>query len=80
MSTIDVVVLPTLYISALVSGFLLNTCSKRKELAKLEEERDDLENDVQILHCRLSQLSKQLEQAKNALNTIITQASNVTQS
>ena len=63
MSQVDIVVLPTLYVCAIVTGFLLNTCSKRKIIEKLEEQNSEL--DLQV-----SMLTRRLEEAETRLHAI----------
>jgi len=73
MSQVDIVVLPTLYVCAIVTGFLLNTCSKRKAIEKLEDENSELEWENRIL-------IKRLEDAEKKLKMIAEQASDSTDS
>ena len=61
MSQIDIVVLPTLYVCAIVTGFLMNTCSKRKIIEKLEDENSSLEWENSILVKRLQDAEKRLK-------------------
>jgi len=60
MSQIDIVVLPTIYVCALVTGFLMNTCSKRKIIRELEDKIDTLECDNDVLNNRLGDAEQRL--------------------
>ena len=43
MNDIAIVLMPTMYVLAMVTGFMLNTCGKQKLIQRLEEENDELE-------------------------------------
>jgi chaperonin cofactor prefoldin len=60
MSQIDIVVLPTIYVCALVTGFLMNTCSKRKIIRELEDRIDTLECENDVLINRLGDAEEKL--------------------
>jgi chaperonin cofactor prefoldin len=60
MSQIDIVVLPTIYVCALVTGFLMNTCSKRKIIRELEDRIDTLECENDVLNNRLADAEQRL--------------------
>jgi len=60
MSQIDIVVLPTIYVCALVTGFLMNTCSKRKIIRELEDKIDTLECENDVLNNRLGDAEQRL--------------------
>ena len=59
----DIVVLPTLYVFAIVFGFMLNACGKRKNIEKLEDDNHELEWENSIL-------IKRLEDAETRLRAI----------
>lgn len=73
MSEIDIVVLPTLYVCAIVTGFLMNNCSKRMAIQKLEDDNSNLEWENSIL-------VKRLQEAEKKLKAIVEQASDSTSS
>jgi chaperonin cofactor prefoldin len=60
MSQMDIIVLPTIYVCALVTGFLMNTCSKRKIIRELEDKIDTLECDNDVLNNRLGDAEQRL--------------------
>lgn len=60
MSQMDIVVLPTIYVCALVTGFLMNTCSKRKIIRELEDKIDTLECENDVLNNRLGDAEQRL--------------------
>jgi hypothetical protein len=61
MNDIGIVIMPTMYLLAMVTGFMLNTCGKQKLIQRLEEENDELEW-ANIL------LTKKLRDAEMKLN------------
>jgi hypothetical protein len=71
MSDIDIVVLPTLYVCALVTGFLMNTCSKRKIIRKLEDKIESLECENDILNNRLGHAEVRLRAISHHLTETI---------
>lgn len=66
MNDVCIIAMPTLYILALITGFMLNTCSKTTRLEKLE-----LENDY---------LARKLEEAEKALGKTVDSSSESTSS
>jgi chaperonin cofactor prefoldin len=60
MSQMDIIVLPTIYVCALVTGFLMNTCSKRKIIRELEDKIDTLECENDVLNNRLGDAEQRL--------------------
>jgi hypothetical protein len=68
MSEFDIVILPTLYVCALVTGFLMNTCSKSKIMQKLEDENCELEWENSILIHKLEEAEKTLRSVTEKLS------------
>jgi len=67
MANVDIVVLPTMYVCAIIFGFMLNTCSKRKMIEKLEDENHDMEWQNSILTQRLDDAEKRLRSISEQL-------------
>jgi hypothetical protein len=61
MSDIGIIIMPTMYLLAMVTGFMLNTCAKHKLIQNLEEKNDELEWDNIML-------TKKLRHAEMRLN------------
>jgi len=57
----DIVILPTIYICAVVFGFMLNTCTNKKEVQRLKDQIDDLEWDLSIARHKLEIANEKLE-------------------
>jgi len=57
----DIVILPTIYICAIVFGFMLNTCTNKKEVQRLKDQIDDLEWDLSIARRKLEIANEKLE-------------------
>jgi|APCry1669188879_1035177.scaffolds.fasta_scaffold66993_2 hypothetical protein len=59
----DPVVFPVIVVYSVIIGFMLNSCSKRKTIEKLERERDQLLED-------LKDTMKKLDDANEKLYTV----------
>jgi hypothetical protein len=57
----SVVALPTIYVCAVVFGFMLNTCTNKKEVQRLKDQIDDLEWDLSIARHKLEIANEKLE-------------------
>jgi hypothetical protein len=57
----DLVILPTIYVCAVVFGFMLNTCTNKKEVQRLKDQIDDLEWDLSIARHKLEIANEKLE-------------------
>ena len=68
MSPIDMIVLPTLYVCAFVTGFLMNTCSRVKIIRQLEDKIDMLECENEALNDRLGDAEQRLRTISNILS------------
>ena len=47
------VVLPTIYVCAVIFGFMLNTCTNKAEVQKLTDQIDDLEWELSFIRYKL---------------------------
>jgi hypothetical protein len=61
MNDIGIIIAPTMYLLAMVTGFMLNTCGQDKRIRKLEEDNDELEWENLLL-------AKKLRDAEMKLN------------
>ena len=48
-----VVFMPTMYIFAIITGFILGSCSKRNTIRTLQDQNEALENEIRILYSNL---------------------------
>jgi len=45
--------MPTMYIFAIITGFILGSCSKRNTIRTLQDQNEALENEIRILYSNL---------------------------
>ena len=56
----DPVVFPVILVYAVIGGFMLNSCSRRKTIEKLERERDQLLEDLRHAMKKLDDANEKL--------------------
>ena len=64
MNDATILIMPTMYIFAIITGFMLNTCSKSKLFEKLEEENYDLRWQNSILTNKLEDAERKLNDSE----------------
>lgn len=57
----DLIVLPTIYVCAIVFGFMLSTCTNKRDVQKLTDQIDDLEWELSIARHKLEIAIEKLE-------------------
>ena len=55
------VALPTIYVCAVIFGFMLNTCTNKRDVQKLTDQIDDLEWELSIARHKLETIRAQAE-------------------
>ena len=61
----DIAVLPTLYICAIVTGALLANCSRRGRIDELEQEVDSLQWDLAAARKKLDDFTRQYSETNS---------------
>jgi hypothetical protein len=61
MMEIDLIAIPTIYVCAIVFGFMLNSCSNKREVERLTDQVDELEWELSVAIHKLELANEKLE-------------------
>ena len=62
---IDLIAVPTIYVFAIVFGFMLNTCTNKRAVDRLTDQVDNLEWELSIARHKLELANETLELIRN---------------